>query len=226
MAGLGFSMAILGLCVGIFLGFLLWKRRIGLPYYLSPWHSSLMEVLTLISLIWNRISAFNVWQGIYQKFTLNLLQGLSFLPRGVHSSSSNQQITSYQNRHNITMLNNDVTVDNFNVPSQNVSDIQNLSPRSGNGCTRRHTNSNPNYSSEQWNSSSVTNSFIASSTPLQPPILSSSSNQFFPRQLVAVSDNPPPSYTADVNGEANSTQETDEQAMELLRPTVLSLSRY
>ena len=36
MAGLGFSMAILGLCVGIFLGFLLWKRRIGLPYYLSP----------------------------------------------------------------------------------------------------------------------------------------------------------------------------------------------
>ena len=44
MAGLGFSMAILGLCVGIFLGFLLWKRRIGLPYYLSPWHSSSMEV--------------------------------------------------------------------------------------------------------------------------------------------------------------------------------------
>ena len=37
MAGLGFSMAILGLCVGVFLGFLLWKRRIGLPYYLTPW---------------------------------------------------------------------------------------------------------------------------------------------------------------------------------------------
>jgi len=36
MAGLGFSMAILGLGVGIFLGFLLWKRRIGLPYYLAP----------------------------------------------------------------------------------------------------------------------------------------------------------------------------------------------
>ena len=36
MAGLGFSMAILGLCVGVFLGFLLWKRRIGLPYYLTP----------------------------------------------------------------------------------------------------------------------------------------------------------------------------------------------
>lgn len=163
---------------------------------------------------------------MYQKLTLNLLQGLSFLPRGVQSSSSNQQITSYQNRHNITMLNNDVTVDNFNVPSQNVSDIQNQSPRSGNGCNRRHTNTNPNYSNEQWNSSSVTNSFIASSTPLRPPIISSSSNQFFPRQLVAVSDNPPPSYTPDVNGEANSTQEIDEQAMELLRPTVLSPPRY
>ena len=36
MAGLGFSMAILGLGIGIFLGFLLWKRRIGLPYYLAP----------------------------------------------------------------------------------------------------------------------------------------------------------------------------------------------
>ena len=36
MAGLGFSMAILGICIGVFLGFLLWKRRIGVPYYLSP----------------------------------------------------------------------------------------------------------------------------------------------------------------------------------------------
>lgn len=37
MAGLGFSMAILGICIGIFLGFLLWKRRLGvIPYYLSP----------------------------------------------------------------------------------------------------------------------------------------------------------------------------------------------
>merc|ERR1719412_3133330 len=36
MAGLGFSMAILGICIGIFLGFLLWKRRLGaIPYYLS-----------------------------------------------------------------------------------------------------------------------------------------------------------------------------------------------
>ncbi len=35
MAGLGFSMAVLGISVGIFLGFLLWKRRIGIPYYLT-----------------------------------------------------------------------------------------------------------------------------------------------------------------------------------------------
>ena len=38
MAGLGFSMVILGICIGIFLGFLLWKRRLGvIPYYLNPW---------------------------------------------------------------------------------------------------------------------------------------------------------------------------------------------
>ena len=37
MAGLGFSMVILGICIGIFLGFLLWKRRLGvIPYYLNP----------------------------------------------------------------------------------------------------------------------------------------------------------------------------------------------
>ena len=38
MAGLGFSMAVLGLSVGLFLGFLLWKRRIGLlpAYYFGP----------------------------------------------------------------------------------------------------------------------------------------------------------------------------------------------
>ncbi|TRY73257.1 hypothetical protein TCAL_07893 [Tigriopus californicus] len=36
MAGLGFSMAIFGISLGIFLGFLLWKRRIGMvPYYLQ-----------------------------------------------------------------------------------------------------------------------------------------------------------------------------------------------
>ena len=33
MAGLGFSMAVLGLSIGIFVGFLLWKGRLGLPYY-------------------------------------------------------------------------------------------------------------------------------------------------------------------------------------------------
>jgi len=33
MAGLGFSMAVLGLSVGILVGFLLWKRRLGLPHF-------------------------------------------------------------------------------------------------------------------------------------------------------------------------------------------------
>ena len=40
MAGLGFSMAILGTCVGIFVGFLLWKRNNGVPYQVTAWHPS------------------------------------------------------------------------------------------------------------------------------------------------------------------------------------------
>ncbi|KAG7157686.1 uncharacterized protein LOC121879753 [Homarus americanus] len=35
MAGLGFSMAILGTCVGIFVGFLLWKRHSSVPYQVT-----------------------------------------------------------------------------------------------------------------------------------------------------------------------------------------------
>ncbi|CAL4060858.1 unnamed protein product, partial [Meganyctiphanes norvegica] len=35
MAGLGFSMAILGTCVGIFVGFLLWKRHSHIPYQVT-----------------------------------------------------------------------------------------------------------------------------------------------------------------------------------------------
>lgn len=34
MAGLGFSMAILGTCVGIFVGFLLWRRQTTKPCHL------------------------------------------------------------------------------------------------------------------------------------------------------------------------------------------------
>ncbi|KAB7496189.1 hypothetical protein Anas_13914, partial [Armadillidium nasatum] len=35
MAGLGFSMAILGTCVGVFVGFLLWKRSSSVPYQVT-----------------------------------------------------------------------------------------------------------------------------------------------------------------------------------------------
>ncbi|KAK4308747.1 hypothetical protein Pmani_019576 [Petrolisthes manimaculis] len=35
MAGLGFSMAILGTCVGIFVGFLLWRRHSKFPYHVA-----------------------------------------------------------------------------------------------------------------------------------------------------------------------------------------------
>ena len=35
MAGLGFSMAILGTCIGIFIGFLLWKHSSAVPYQVT-----------------------------------------------------------------------------------------------------------------------------------------------------------------------------------------------
>ena len=37
MASLGFSMAILGLLVGLLVGFILWKRQLGLPFYSIGW---------------------------------------------------------------------------------------------------------------------------------------------------------------------------------------------
>ena len=35
MAGIGFAMAALGLIIGLLVGFLLWKRGLGLPYYVE-----------------------------------------------------------------------------------------------------------------------------------------------------------------------------------------------
>ena len=37
LAGLGFTMAVLGLSLGLLAGLLLWKKRIGLPYFVE-WH--------------------------------------------------------------------------------------------------------------------------------------------------------------------------------------------
>jgi hypothetical protein len=35
MAGLGFSMALLGVCLGILAGFLTWKRQPRIPYLIA-----------------------------------------------------------------------------------------------------------------------------------------------------------------------------------------------
>ena len=132
-------------------------------------------------------------------------QGFSFLPRGIHSSSSNRrQITSYQNHQHLPIINNDVTVDNFNIPIQNVSDTQNVS---------RETGVVPNI-----NNSSSRETLTASA----------SADDFFPRQLIAVSDNAASSnYVQSLdNNDGISQGTTNEQTMELLRPMCISSQRY
>ena len=49
MAGLGFSMAVVGLSIGIFVGFILWKGRLGLPYYYCSTRRDIYNLIGLIS---------------------------------------------------------------------------------------------------------------------------------------------------------------------------------
>ena len=49
MAGLGFSMAVVGLSIGIFVGFILWKGRLGLPYYYCSTRRDIYILIGLIS---------------------------------------------------------------------------------------------------------------------------------------------------------------------------------
>jgi hypothetical protein len=138
-------------------------------------------------------------------------QGFSFLPRGIHSSSSNRgQITSYQNHPHLPIINNDVTVENFNVPIQNLSDMS----RDISGV------SNLNHSSSREPLPSST----TSNPSLENPI-SASPDDFFPRQLIAVSDNASSNYTQCLDNDGIS-QGTSEQTMELLRPMSFSSQRY
>lgn len=139
------------------------------------------------------------------------MEGFSFLPRGIHSSSINRrEITSYQNHQHVPIINNDVTVENFNIPIQNLSD------------TSRETSgvSNLNQSSSREPLPSSTTSNPA----LQNPI-SASPDDFFPRQLIAVSDNASSNYTQCLDNDGIS-QGTNEQTMELLRPMSFSSQRY
>jgi len=143
-------------------------------------------------------------------------QGFSFLPRGIHSSTSNRrQITSYQNHQHLPIINNDVTVDNFNLPIQNLSDTQTVSRETG------ISNLNHSSSREPLPPSTLSN---PASTSLQNPT-SASTDDFFPRQLIAVSDNASSNYTQGLDNDGIS-QGTNEQTMELLRPMSFSAQRY
>ena len=48
MAGLGFSMAVVGLSIGIFVGFILWKGRLGLPYYYCSTRLEACFIITIL----------------------------------------------------------------------------------------------------------------------------------------------------------------------------------
>ena len=141
-------------------------------------------------------------------------QGFSFLPRGIHSSSSNRrEISPYQNHQHLPIINNDVTVDNFNMPIQNLSEAQNASTET--------SNLNHSSSRDPLASSNVNNPTLSS---MQHSI-SASSDDFFPRQLIAVSDNASSNYTQSLDNDGL-VHGANEQTMGLLRPINSSSQRY
>lgn len=148
------------------------------------------------------------------------MEGFSFLPRGIHSSSTNRQITSYQNHHHTPMINNDVSVDNFNVSNVNTSDIQNASNNSGSSIHRPERNESNCIRAQL--ASSIPSSSAAS---VQQPTFSSN-DDFFHGQLIAISDTAMSNDTQNGSNDGNSQATNEEQGMELLRPTQLSNQRY
>lgn len=124
-------------------------------------------------------------------------------------------MTSYQNHQHLPIINNDVTVENFNIPIQNISDTQNASREIG-------VSSLSQSSSREPLPSSTMNNSTLSSLQHQG---SASSHDFFPRQLIAVSDNASSNYAQSLDNDGIS-QGTNDQTMELLRPMSLSSTRY
>ena len=154
------------------------------------------------------------------KDTLFLKQGLSFLPRGIHASNTGaRQPTSYQNHQHLPMINNDVTVDNYNI----IPPVENFTNTARNASVEDQLISNPNQCLRE--PLSTNNSQNTSSIAQHANLSSSASNDFFPRQLIAVSDEPPPA-TNYIHSLDNDGSSTSDQAMELLRPTTLSSQRY
>jgi len=147
------------------------------------------------------------------------MEGFSFLPRGIHASNNGgRQPTSYQNHQHLPMINNDVTVDNYTSSS---TDIPSNPVRNASIENRMISNTNSSLRDPLVPCNRQSNSIL----PQHAITSSSASDDFFPRQLIAVSDDPPSTtnhrYSLDNDGSS-----TNDQAMELLRPTTLSSQRY
>ena len=116
------------------------------------------------------------------------------------------------------MINNDVTVDNYTSSSTDI-----LSNPVRNASIENRMISNTNSSLR--NPLAPCNRQSTSLLPQHANTSSSASDDFFPRQLIAVSDDPPSTtnqrYSLDNDGSS-----TNDQAMELLGPTTLSSQRY
>lgn len=135
-------------------------------------------------------------------------------------------MSSYHNHnhhHHLPIINNDVTVDSYNVTIPNVSDLRNTS-RGSNEHNFCEGGGAQNHSSREHLSSTVNNYTSSATTSLQRPNCSSS-DDFLPRQLIAVSDNAPSNYINSLDS-SSGTQVSDDQAMELLQPMLLSSQRY
>lgn len=148
------------------------------------------------------------------------MEGFSFLPRSIHASNTGgRQPTSYQNHQHMPIINNDITVDNYNV----IASSDRINSLVRNSSVEEQMFSNQNFSScEPLPSSNRSNT---STSAQHANTSSSASDEFFPRQLIAVSDDSPLTSNC-TNSLDNNGSTTNDQSMELLRPTMLISQRY
>ena len=117
------------------------------------------------------------------------------------------------------IINNDITVDNYNV----IASSDRINSLTRNSSVEEQMFSNQNFSScEPLPSSNRSNT----STSAQHANTSSSvSDEYFPRQLIAVSDDSTLTSNC-INSLDNNGSSTNDQSMELLRPAMLISQRY
>ena len=117
------------------------------------------------------------------------------------------------------IINNDITVDNYNF----VASSDRINSLARNSSVEEQMFSNQNFSScEPLPSSNRSNT---STSAQHANTSSSASDEFFPRQLIAVSDDSPLTSNC-TNSLDNNGSTTNDQSMELLRPTMLISQRY